>query len=461
MVGSMPIRHVLAFAFLLFPLQAQDPALERQVAQLRDLVAKLQARVEQLEKRETVAAKPAEVSPAPALTPIVTGAQPSAPPLAAPVAARGSLAGTTLNFGFDGYYGYNFNNPIGRVSLLRAYDVSSNAVSLNQASIVLENAANPDAGKRWGARLDLQFGQATETLQGNSINEPRPDIYRNIFQAYGTYVFPVAKGLTVDFGKFASSLGIEGNYSKDQINYSRSLWFNFLPFYHTGVRASLKINDSVALNYWVVNGTQQTEPFNGYKDEFFGINYTPVKNLTWNMNYYLGDEHPDVTYYPNGGAPPNSPTLQGIPFQPIPSSLHGKLHIFDSYVTWNATPKLTLAADLDYVIQRDSTTSSPQHTDGGTGYLRYQFTPKFAFGLRSEIMSDRGALFSGTSQTIKEETMTFEYKVAEGFLFRNEWRTDLSNQRYFYTNTLGILKKQQNTATIGLVWWFGGKQGAW
>jgi hypothetical protein len=76
-------------------------------------------------------------------------------------------------------------------------------------------------------------------------------------------------------------------------------------------------------------------------------------------------------------------------------------------------------------------------------------------------MSDRGALFSGTSQTIKEETMTFEYKVAEGFLFRNEWRTDLSNQRYFYTNTLGILKKQQNTATIGLVWWFGGKQGAW
>ena len=29
------------------------------------------------------------------------------------------LRGTTLNFGLDGYYGYNFNQPIGRVNLLR------------------------------------------------------------------------------------------------------------------------------------------------------------------------------------------------------------------------------------------------------------------------------------------------------------------------------------------------------
>jgi hypothetical protein len=32
---------------------------------------------------------------------------------------------------------------------------------------------------------------------------------------------------------------------------------------------------------------------------------------------------------------------------------------------------------------------------------------------------------------------------------------------YFYTGTLGILKKEQNTATAGVVWWFGAKQGPW
>jgi hypothetical protein len=43
-------------------------------------------------------------------------------------------------------------------------------------------------------------------------------------------VAPIGNGLTMDFGKFASSLGLEGNYAKDQINYSRSFLFNYLPY---------------------------------------------------------------------------------------------------------------------------------------------------------------------------------------------------------------------------------------
>ena len=46
---------------------------------------------------------------------------------------------TTINVALDGYYAYNFNNPVGRVNLLRAYDVLSNEFSLNQASVVIEH----------------------------------------------------------------------------------------------------------------------------------------------------------------------------------------------------------------------------------------------------------------------------------------------------------------------------------
>ena len=53
-------------------------------------------------------------------------------------------------------------------------------------------------------------------MQGSPANEPRPDVYRHIWQAYGTYLFPVgANGLQTDFGKFASMLGYETNYAKD------------------------------------------------------------------------------------------------------------------------------------------------------------------------------------------------------------------------------------------------------
>ena len=51
--------------------------------------------------------------------------------------------------------------------------------------------------------------------------------------------------------------------------------------------------------------------------------------------------------------------------------------------------------------------------------------------------------------------------MAEGFLLREERRRDFSNQPYFYTNRLGVLKREQNTATLGLVWWFGPKKGPW
>jgi len=133
------------------------------------------------------------------------------------------LRDSTVSLGLDGYYSFNFNHPVGRVNLLRSYDILSNEFSLNQASVIFDHPPNVAAGRRWGGRLDLQFGQATDTLQGNPANEPRPQIYRNIFQAYGTYVIPIGKGVNLDFGKWSSSLGIEGNYTKDRRSTTRAL----------------------------------------------------------------------------------------------------------------------------------------------------------------------------------------------------------------------------------------------
>jgi hypothetical protein len=424
-------------------LRAQDTDLNRQVRELRDLVLKLQTRIDDLEKKSNPVAEAKE--------PVVAAIAPAA-------TTPSLLENTTINVAFDGYYGYNFNAPIGRTNLLRAYDVSSNSFSLNQADIVIENAVDPANGKHFGARLDLQFGQATATLQGSAANEPRPDIYRNIFQAYGTWA-PNQK-LTVDFGKWGSSIGLEGNYTKDQINYSRSYLFDFLPFYHMGVRAAYKLNDALTVNYWLDNGTQQTEAFNNFKDELFGFTATPRKNFSWTTNYYEGQEHPDVIYYPYTN-PPNLPTLQGESFQPIIPSPKGKTHIFDSYATWQPNEKLTLAFEGDYVIERYQVTSPPIHTDGGAFYARYQLTPKVALAGRTEYLSDRGGLYSGANQALKETTLTTEYKAAEGFVVRLEWRRDFSNQKFFLTDALGQLSKQQTTATVGVGWWFGKKTGAW
>ena len=170
-------------------------------------------------------------------------------------------------------------------------------------------------------------------------------------------------------------------------------------------------------------------------------------------------DHPDVEIVPNS-TNPDLPTLQGEPFLPIPFAPKGKLHILDTYVNWQATPKWTLALEADYVIERLYTNSYPQVTWGGAGYARYQMSPRVAIAGRAEYMSD-GGLFTGVSQALKETTLTLEQKLMEGFLLREEYRRDFSNEPYFYTDLLGVLKREQNTATIGVVWWFGPKKSPW
>lgn len=360
----------------------------------------------------------------------------------------GFFRGTTLNFGVDGYYGYNFNQPIGRVNQLRAYDLSSNSFSINQASIMVEHLPVAEAGKRFGGRIDLQFGQATETLQGSAANELNPEVWRNLFQAYGSYLAPVGSGLQVDFGKFASSLGVEGNYTKDQINYTRSYLFNYLPFYHTGFRVNYNLNSKVNVAYWLVNGAQQTDDFNGFKSQAFLFTLKPAKTLSWNVNYYFGQEGRDSTAAVAAG-------------RQEPATPNGREHIFDTYATWNATPKLILVGEADYVLNRVDSTSQPNRVAAGAFYARYQLPRNYALAARTEYFDDRGGLFSGTTQALKELTATFEHQFEPGFLLRAEYRRDFSNQHYFLTATQGVLNTAQPTATLGLVYWWGTKQGAW
>ncbi len=433
--------------------QSVDSSANTREAELLERIRRLEERISALEHREAPASAQAPTTAAAA--PVVPDHVPQSAPVPIP-----NVGGTTFNVNFDGYYGYNFNRPAGRVNLLRAYDVTSNNLSINQAGIVIERAPDIAAGRRFGLRLDLMFGQATETLQGGAQNEPRPQVYRNVFQAYGTYVIPAGKGLTVDFGKFSSSLGYEGNYTKDQINYSRSYWFNFLPFYHMGFRSTYNLTDKVSVTNWIVNGANQTDDFNGFKSTAFLVNIKPASNLSWNVNYYVGREQRDLTTALNPGLP-TLPTQPGLSMTPIDPSADGRYQVVDTYAAWNATDKLMLVGEFDTVLNRAFRNSPPTRATGGAAYARFQFTPAFSLGGRFELLKDSGGLFSGASQTLKDTTLTATYQFASGFQTKLEYRRDYSNVPFFLTEGAGPLKKEQNTATLGLIWWFGGKDGGW
>jgi Putative beta-barrel porin-2, OmpL-like. bbp2 len=369
----------------------------------------------------------------------------SAPPETTPsgqavtAAAPGPFDHVKLGVTLEGFYQYNWNRPYDRINLLRAYDTRSNVFGIQQTAIVIESAPAVDQGRRFGARVDLQFGQATETVQGSAVNEPRPDVYRHVWQAYGTYVFPVGRGLQMDFGKFASSLGYETNYAKDNNHFSRAYLFNFLPFYHSGLRATLPVSDEITLMYMLTNGIQQTEDFNNFKSNHVAAIVRPTSSVTWTVNYYAGQEQPD-------GGEPGGPD--------------GYFTVFDTYVAWTVTPALSVGLDVNYVtneVNRDDDALALQ----GTGvYARYQVSSPAALSMRYERLDDEG-LFGGIDQVLHEVTATAEYKLADGFLVRGEFRRDWSNERFFTGPRPDDRRDHQNTALVGLVWWFGNKQGAW
>jgi len=349
------------------------------------------------------------------------------------------LASVRLGVTFEGYYQYNGNRPYDRINPLRAYDTRANVFSIQQAAVVVESVPDVAAGRRFGARLDLQFGQATETVQGSPANEPRPDVYRNVWQAYGTYLFAVGRGLQADFGKFASILGYETNYAKDNNQFSRAYLFDFLPFYHSGLRLSLPVSDKVTLMYMLTNGVQQTEDFNDFKSNHFAAVVKPNGKVTWTSSYYFGQEQPD------GGQP---------------AGPDGVFRVFDTYATYSATPRVSVGLNVNYTTNEVHKSDVAQSLQGTAVYARYQASTPASISARYERLDDEG-LFGEIAQVLQEITLTGEYKFAEGFLMRGEFRRDWSNQQFFTGPQPGDLRKAQNTVLAALVWWFGNKTGSY
>jgi hypothetical protein len=88
-------------------------------------------------------------------------------------------------------------------------------------------------------------------------------------------------------------LGYETNYAKDNQAFSRAYLFNFLPFYHSGLRLAYPAAGKVTLMYMLTNGIQQTEDFNNFKSNHVAAIVRPVRSVTWTINYYFGREQPD------------------------------------------------------------------------------------------------------------------------------------------------------------------------
>jgi hypothetical protein len=392
----------------------------------------LASRIDSLEKQlaelrsQMEAQKAAAAAPAPAQAMVATPAPAASP---APTGLAGLLGPTTLSGFVDVYYGYNSNQPIGRTTAFRNFDINSGQFGLNMIELVADKA--PDASaSRLGYHVALGFGQAmnivNSTEPGQFPTESNFDQY--LKEGYLEYLAPIGKGLQINVGKFVTPAGAEVIETKDNWNYSRGLLFALaIPYFHFGTSAKYAFNSKFALTGYLVNGWNNSIDNNSGKTTGFSAAWTPNSKFSLIQNYLVGPEQ----FNDNSN------------FR----------HLSDTVVSFSPNSKLSFLANYDYGHDHLSGAPFSVHWSGIAGYIKYAPNDKWAFAGRGEYFSDNGGTQSGTPQKLSEFTLTLQRMLASKLMTRLEFRRDMSDQNVFPDHASG-LKDSQNTVTLGMVYAF-------
>lgn len=412
-------------------------------AEVARLVTALEERIRQLEDRiATLSATPVAAPAAPA-----AAAAPPAPAMAALVeklekevtvlqeeAKQNNqflkfLKDVEVTGIVDGYYSFN-SNQVDMFTQGRAFDVRHNSFSLQMARIGLNKAATNDS--RLGFRLDVGLGETVDRIISVS-DSGRNDATKHLLQAYVSYVAPIGKGLTIDFGKMYTPIGAEVIDTKDNFNYSRGFLFAYGPYYHMGFRAKYAVNDKVAVTGFLFDGWDNM--FENNRNKVAGkttgvqLSLNPTKKFALTQTYLGGPEAP----------------LANLPAD---SNRDNWRHIADTVASYLVNDKLTLLGN--FVAGSDGDNDGKRGTwKGVAASMKYAFNNRFAFSPRFEVFNDAMGLRTGTAQTLKGLTLTQEMRLVNSLVTRFEFRRDFSD-RAFFGNADGNPVRNQNTFIIGI-----------
>ncbi len=373
----------------------------------------------------------------------------------------GLLGPTTISGFVDAYYGYNYNHPVDNTSGLRFFDGPTNGFGFNMAELIVDKAPDATSSEsRMGYHVAAAYGNGAGAVNCSDIaNFTTSNGCSNFYlkEAYGSYLAPVGKGLTVTVGKFVTNAGAEVIESNANWNYSRSILFYYaIPYYHFGAKAAYTFNPKWSVNFSLINGWNNSVIRHDFgSGQSSGLNYgasvTYTPNAKWSVieNYYVG---------PTIGAD----TIDSEVASPRTYSYWKQLS--DSIISYTPNAKWAFMVNGDYGFgPRNYSCPSTCTAVGPTmswwgvaGYAKYTINPKSNFAARYEYYSDpqgyTGLLF-GDSGHAQEVTGTYSYNLTSGLMVRGEYRYDFASEPIFERGVFGSVK-EQSTATLGLVYSF-------
>ncbi|MCC6850189.1 MAG: porin [Deltaproteobacteria bacterium] len=342
--------------------------------------------------------------------------------------------GLKLGGGIATSYKYDFNDPDSKRISLRSFDQDHNSFVLDLFQLQIARAPGDD-GVGFVTKVD--FGKLAERLgtdwdgDGTSGNVAEEQNSVDLQEAYLTYNFPGLPALQLKAGKFATPIGAEVIEPWANPNVSRSLAFSWAaPFTHAGATLSYAFGTQASLMLGVVNGWDNVVDSNDGKSLVGSLGLTPVESLTFLINGTYGAEQPD-----RGDS---------------------KRGLLDLVATIKPVENFAAILNYDYGNESDLDVGGDTEWNAFSGILAYDLVDALpvpvGVALRGEYFDDsdgtrlptpNGGGF-GNHQSAWEVTTTFKVVLAEGLMFRTEYRYDKGQHQLYEKSLVGDVDDYQN-----------------
>ena len=317
---------------------------------------------------------------------------------------------------------------------LRLYDVDR-GYTFNMAEFSVKKHPSERYPFGFGLVLtggeDAQFNHAIGIFRSAS-DTPTDTEKVDLQEAYLSYKIPVGTGLALKAGKFVTLLGYEVMESPNNLNFSRSLLFNFAtPLTHIGVLGSYALTDTLSATAGLVLGWDVADDRNHVASGAGQLTHTGVKDLSTSLNFIVGPER-------NG----DTTNIRWVT---------------DLVANYTGLPKTTLGANFDYGQEAHAAPSGGDASWWGlAGYAAYDWTEKLRTAARLEYFRDRDGFRTGFGRDlgVYEGTLTLQYKIWRGLVGRLEYRHEEPDETVFNLKASGPTSQCQDTVAIDLYYSF-------
>jgi hypothetical protein len=350
---------------------------------------------------------------------------------------------TPLAWQYGGFvdvgYLHDFNDPSSHLFRSRGTAFHVNEWDLNMAGAYVKKKTSEQSG--WGTELLVQEGKDEEVF-GFSATAPNlagAAWIGHLGLANVSYLAPVGTGLTLQGGIFASLIGYDSLYAKDNFNYTRPWGADFTPYLMTGVNASYSVSDKATATVFVVNGYWHLADANHVPSSGGQFAYKASPQLTVKETVLLGPHQANT-------------------------SLTFWRFLSDTIVERRGD-RVTAAFEYQLATELVDVSARPRAWWMSAQLpVHWTVRPSWSVSVRPEVAWDSTGRWTASEQSIKAITTTLEYRVPyrwSSTILRLEHRFDDSrgpgggffNDGDLSSGVVG-LKPTQHLLIVGLMFTF-------